>query len=61
MPVLAPIAAAAPDLETIFKDLHAHPELGFEEHRTSAIVTEQLKAFGVDEIHTGLGERALWP
>ena len=55
MSVLAPIADAAPELEAIFKDLHAHPELGFQEVRTSAVVAETLKAYGVDEIHTGLG------
>lgn len=56
MPVLAPIAEVAPDLEAIFKDLHAHPELGFEEVRTSGIVAETLKSYGVDEVHTGLGK-----
>ncbi len=35
------------------RDLHAHPELGFEEHRTSAIVAERLASWGV-EVHTGL-------
>jgi hippurate hydrolase len=35
------------------RDLHAHPELGFEEHRTSALVAERLAAWGV-EVHTGL-------
>ncbi|MGR3802690.1 M20 aminoacylase family protein [Marinibacterium profundimaris] len=56
MTVLAPIADAAPELEAIFKDLHAHPELGFQEERTSAVVAETLKAYGVDEIHRGLGK-----
>jgi hippurate hydrolase len=37
------------------RDLHAHPELGFEEHRTSALIAEKLKSFGVDEVHTGIG------
>ena len=37
------------------RDLHAYPELGFEEHRTSALVAEKLKSFGVDEVHTGIG------
>ena len=36
-------------------DFHAHPELGFEEHRTSARVAELLKSFGL-EVHTGIGE-----
>lgn len=43
------------DLVRIRRDLHAYPELGFEEHRTSALVAERLKAFGVDEVHTGIG------
>jgi hippurate hydrolase len=36
------------------RDFHAHPELGFEEHRTSALVAERLEAMGV-EVHRGLG------
>jgi amidohydrolase len=36
------------------RDLHAHPELGFEERRTSALVADRLRAFGLDEVHTGL-------
>ncbi len=34
-------------------DLHAHPELGFEEKRTAAFIAEQLTSFGL-EVHTGL-------
>jgi amidohydrolase len=37
------------------RDLHVHPELGFEEHRTSAIVAERLGAVGF-EVHTGIGQ-----
>ena len=36
------------------RDLHAHPELGFDEHRTSAKVAELLKQFGLD-VHAGIG------
>ena len=36
------------------RDFHANPELGFEEHRTSAKVAELLKEFGL-EVHTGIG------
>ena len=36
------------------RDLHAHPELGFEEHRTARIVCEQLSALGIEH-HTGIG------
>ena len=38
------------------RDLHEHPETGFEERRTAGIVADQLKAFGVDEIHTGIAK-----
>jgi hippurate hydrolase len=42
------------DMTAWRRDLHAHPELGFEEHRTAALVADRLKAFGLDEIHTGI-------
>ncbi len=42
------------DMTAWRRDFHEHPELGFEERRTSAIVADQLKAFGVDEVHTGI-------
>ena len=35
------------------RDLHAHPELGFEEHRTSGIVAGLLREWGL-EVHTGV-------
>jgi amidohydrolase len=44
------------DMAAWRRDFHAHPELGFEEHRTSSIVADKLKAFGVDEIHTGIAK-----
>ncbi len=37
------------------RDLHAHPELQFDTHRTSARVAEKLRAFGCDEVVEGLG------
>ena len=37
------------------RDLHAHPEIAFEEHRTSAIVAEHLESFGI-EVHRGLAK-----
>ena len=43
------------ELTRIRRDLHAHPELGFEEHRTARLVAEQLRRHGVDEVHTGIG------
>ncbi len=38
----------------IRRDLHAHPELAFAEHRTAGIVAERLRALGL-ETHTGIG------
>jgi hippurate hydrolase len=43
-----------PEMTEWRRDFHAHPEIGFEEHRTSGIVAEKLAAWGV-EVHTGLG------
>lgn len=37
------------------RDLHEHPELLFDTHRTSGIVAEKLKAFGCDEVAEGIG------
>ena len=49
------IAAFASDLTSWRRDIHAHPELGFEEERTSAIVASKLKEFGC-EVTTGIGK-----
>ncbi|TWO67833.1 amidohydrolase [Caenimonas sedimenti] len=35
------------------RDIHMHPELGFEEHRTSKIVADRLREWGI-EVHTGI-------
>src|SRR6478735_2861254 len=48
------IAAAAAELTAISRDIHAHPELGFEEERTSRIVAAKLKEWGV-EVTIGVG------
>jgi amidohydrolase len=37
------------------RDLHAHPELLFDVHRTAGVVADKLKAFGCDEVVTGIG------
>jgi hippurate hydrolase len=52
----AHIAQFHPELTALRRDLHAHPELGFEERYTAARVAESLKLCGVDEIHTGIGK-----
>ena len=56
MNILPVIAESTSELEAIFKDLHTHPEIGFEEIRTSEIVAEKLRSFGVDEVHTGIAK-----
>ncbi|MFP3500304.1 hypothetical protein SB759_39465, partial [Pseudomonas sp. SIMBA_059] len=40
------LADVASDLHAIRHDIHAHPELGFEESRTSALVARLLEAWG---------------
>ncbi|MBN9587317.1 MAG: amidohydrolase [Afipia sp.] len=54
MPNIALIDSFADELTAIRRDLHAHPEIGFEEHRTSGIVAEKLAGWGI-EVHRGLG------
>lgn len=54
MPALPEILAFADDLVAIRRDIHAHPEIGFEEVRTSNLVAEQLTRFGI-EVHRGVG------
>jgi hippurate hydrolase len=49
------IAALQPEIAAWRRDLHAHPETRYEEHRTAAVVAQKLREFGVDEVVTGLG------
>ena len=48
------IATLIPALTAIRHDIHAHPELGFQEHRTAAIVAAELRALGL-EVTEGIG------
>ena len=52
----AHIAAFHPEITALRRDLHAHPELGFEERYTAQRVQQALKLCGVDEVHTGIGK-----
>ncbi len=52
----AQIAQFHPELTAFRRDLHAHPELGFEEVYTSSRVAHALKLCGVDEVHAGIGK-----
>lgn len=49
------IQSFANDLTAIRRDLHEHPELGFEEVRTSGVVAKHLEAMGI-EVTLGLGK-----
>ena len=48
-------AEVAAEVVATRRDLHQHPELGFEEERTSAMVADRLRALGF-EVHTGIGK-----
>jgi hippurate hydrolase len=54
MPIHNSISAFHADMTAWRHDLHQHPELALQEHRTSGVIQEKLKEFGVDEIVTGL-------
>lgn len=49
------IQTYAGELTRIRRDIHAHPELGFEEHRTADIVAHALESFGI-EVYRGIGK-----
>ena len=55
MPVVNRFAEMHEQIAGWRRDLHAHPEILFEVHRTAGVVAEKLRAFGVDEVVTGLG------
>ena len=55
MPVKNRFSEMLPEITAWRRDLHENPEILFETHRTSAIVADKLKAFGCDEIVTGIG------
>jgi hippurate hydrolase len=54
MRLIADIIAARPQIQAIRRDIHAHPELCFAEHRTSELVAIRLMGWGI-EVHRGLG------
>ena len=53
MTALPPIDRAS--LVATRRDLHQHPEIGFEETRTAALVAEQVRALGYN-VQTGVGQ-----
>ena len=55
MPIVNRIAEFHPEITEWRRDLHMHPELQYDVHRTAASVAEKLKAFGCDEVVPGVG------
>src|ERR671910_1137394 len=55
MPIVNRIADLHREITAWRHDLHAHPELMYDVHRTAASVAEKLKSFGCDEVVTGIG------
>ncbi|HXO03354.1 MAG TPA: amidohydrolase, partial [Stellaceae bacterium] len=58
MPPLDSIADYHHDMTAWRRDIHAHPELGFEEQRTSDLVAAKLDEFGI-EVTRGVGKTGL--
>lgn len=56
MPIVNRIAAWHDDMKDWRRDIHAHPELAYEEARTATRVAELLRGFGVDEVTEGIGK-----
>src|SRR5258707_4236164 len=55
MPIVNRIAALTDEMAAWRHDLHEHPELLYEVHRTAGIVADRLREFGCDEVVTGIG------
>ena len=55
MPVINRIAEMSDEIATWRHDLHEHPELLFDVHRTAGIVIGKLRAFGCDAVETEIG------
>jgi amidohydrolase len=56
MPKTDIIAALTPEITAIRRDIHRHPELMYDVHRTAGLVADKLKEWGVDEVATGVGQ-----
>src|SRR5437868_3190190 len=55
MPIVNRVADPQPDIQAWRRDIHQHPEILYEVHRTAALVADRLREFGCDEVVTGLG------
>jgi amidohydrolase len=55
MALVREIESCAAEMTAWRRDIHAHPEMGFQEHRTAAFVSSQLRQYGI-EVHEGVGK-----
>jgi amidohydrolase len=55
MPIINRIADLHGEITAWRRDIHAHPELLYDVHRTAALVADKLRSFGCDEVATGIG------
>lgn len=55
MPIKNRFAELLAEITAWRQDIHAHPEILFETHRTSALVAQKLREFGCDAVHEGIG------
>ncbi|MGR3541606.1 MAG: M20 aminoacylase family protein [Hasllibacter sp.] len=55
MPIRNRLAEMQPEIAEWRRDLHRHPEILFDTHRTSAFVADKLREFGCDEVVEGIG------
>jgi amidohydrolase len=55
MPIINRVADLQPEIQAWRRDIHQHPELMYDVHRTAAFVAERLREFGCDQVVTGLG------
>src|SRR3979490_3113610 len=56
--LLTAMSELAGEMRAIRHDIHRHPELGFNEWRTSALVAERLRAWGI-QVHERIGKTGL--
>jgi len=56
MPIVNRVADLQPEIQAWRRDIHAHPELLYDVHRTAAFVADRFREFGCDQVATGLGK-----